>query len=124
MSGPVKIGAKLPKVDALNGLGTAHDALLREDGTALVVLRVEREKLITHRGGITEPVARIVRIEGIADEDADLVRTAEQLLNRARVRRAERAAAVGAPSEPIPGLVLDGDDAPPLGDRHPGPLGH
>ena len=125
MDGPVKIGSKLPKPEALNGLPTVHDALLDENGAALVVMRIAHAKLVTHPGGITEPVARIEHIEGIDPTDTALVDTAERLLKRARTARAQRAAEVGAPSEPIPGLVLNGgddDDGPPLDDHHPDPF--
>lgn len=109
---PVKIGARLPKEDSLNGLATVHEQLCDEDGDALVIVRIGHQKLTTHPGGILEPQACITRIEGLTGA---LAIEGERLLNRARARRANLDAEAAAPSERIPGMVLDGDDTPPPG---------
>ena len=112
---PVKISARLPKLDALNGISTVHGTLCDEDGEAILVMVIGHQKLTTHPGGVLEPQAYIKRIEGLT---GDLAVVGERLLNSARRRRAnmETEAEAGAPSERIPGLVLDGgdDDAPPV----------
>lgn len=104
---PVKISAKLPKDEGLNGLPTVHDRLCDEDGDALVIMRIGHLRLTTHPGGILEPTTYIRRIEGLT---GDLATAGEQLLNAARRRRAQLDTEADAPSPSIPGLVLDGDD--------------
>lgn len=116
---PVKISTKLPKVDALNGLTTVHEQLCEEDGNVLVIMRIGHQKLTTHPGGVLEPQAYIMRVEGLS---GDLAVDGDRLMSRARARRANLEAQAAAPSEHIPGLVLDGgdDDGPPLdGDGWP-----
>lgn len=113
---PVRIGARLPKEDSLNGLATVHGQLCDENGSALVIMRIGHQKLTTHPGGILEPQSYVLRIEGLT---GDLATDGERLMNRARARRANLEAAAAAPSEQIPGLDLDpGRPATPPGSTN------
>lgn len=104
---PVKIGARLPKEDALNGLTAVHAQLCDEGGDALVIMRIGHQKLTTHPGGILEPQAYVMRIEGLT---GDLAAQGERLLKWARAQRANLEMEAAAPSERIPGMVLDDTD--------------
>lgn len=106
---PVKISAKLPKGDALNGLSAVHGQLCDEDGDALVIMCIGHLRLTTHPGGIEEPTTYVKRIEGLT---GNLAVKGGLLLDRARRRRAQLDTEADTPSPPIPGLALDGGDSP------------
>lgn len=96
---PVKIGAKLPS-GKMNGLESVHAQLAREFGSAYVIMEVGHKNVVTHPGGITEPVAYIVRVEGLP---GDLGKEGAALLARARAARADvEKAHAGEPSERLP----------------------
>ena len=97
---PVKIGAKLPS-GKLNGLESIHAQLAREYGTAYVIMEVGHKNVVTHPGGIVEPVAYIVRVEGLPI--GPLEGRARALMGDARAARADTEKAhAGEPSERLP----------------------
>lgn len=96
---PVKIGAKLP-TGKMNGLESVHAQLAREYGTAYVIMEVAHKNVVTHPGGIVEPVAYIVRIEGLP---GTLGTDGANLLAAARAARADAERVHAAePSERLP----------------------
>lgn len=102
---PVKIGARLP-AGKMNGLESVHAQLTREHGTAYVVMEVAHKNVITHPGGVMEPVAYITRVEGLPGA---LGTDGSQLLQRARAARADAEKRHAAePSERLP-IELAGD---------------
>jgi hypothetical protein len=96
---PVKIGAKLPP-GKMNGLDSVHAQLAREYGTAYVIMEVGHKNVITHPGGAMEPVAYIIRIEGLPGA---LGTDGANLLSAARTARADAEKVHAAePSERLP----------------------
>ncbi len=102
---PVKIAAKLPRLDAQNGLSTVHGRLLDEGGEAVIIGIVRHSRLTTHPGAIQEPTTEWVRVEGLPA--GELMREGVRLIDRARARRANLTTEAAAPSPVIPGLDLD-----------------
>lgn len=97
---PVKIGAKLP-AGKMNGLESVHAQLAREYGTAYVIMEVGHRNVITHPGGVMEPVAYIMRVEGLPVGPLD--GRARALMADARAARADAEKAhAGEPSERLP----------------------
>jgi len=84
---PVKLAAKLPKQNDVNGLDTVHDQL-RRHGTAIVVMQVTAPTRTEYSGGIVEPRAEIEWIEGLPGANrGDLGDLGAQLLGLARAER-------------------------------------
>jgi hypothetical protein len=101
---PVKIGARLP-AGKMNGLDSVHAQLAREYGTAYVIMEVGHKNVVTHPGGVMEPVAYIVRVEGLP---GTLGTEGSQLLQRARAARADAEKVhVAEPSERLPINLAD-----------------
>jgi hypothetical protein len=85
---PVKLAAKLPKKDNLNGLDTVHEQL-RRHGTAIIIAQVTAPTVTERLGGIREPRAEIESIEGLpADGGGDSLNAlGARLLELARAER-------------------------------------
>jgi len=84
---PVKLAAKLPKGDNLNGLDTVHDRL-RKHGTAYLIMQVTAPTVTDHLGGIQEPRAEIEWVEGLPTGDGGSLGTiGAKLLEVARAQR-------------------------------------
>lgn len=96
--GSVKLSAKLPKVHALNGLGTIHEQLAKFAG-GYVIMFVESSEQTNRLGGGRQPLASIEQIEGLPT--GPLADAGKELMLRARSAR-ELTDGV------IPGMDTDG----------------
>lgn len=82
--GSVKLSAKLPKTNPLNGLGAIHSQLAGYGG-GYVIMFVESDEQVARLGGGRQPLAVVEHIEGLPT--GPLADAGKELLLRARKAR-------------------------------------